>query len=81
MDCARACRPEFVVGSVGPCGIDWFQEDSPEFRAARSAYRQQVHSLLAAGVDAVLLETFVSVRDLAPALMGARDGPTVCRCW
>lgn len=73
VDCARACRPEFVVGSVGPCGIDWFQEDSPEFRAARSAYRQQVHSLLAAGVDAVLLETFVSVRDLTPALMGARD--------
>ncbi len=35
VDNARAAHGEVVVGSIGPCGIEWMREDSPEFRAAR----------------------------------------------
>ena len=73
MDNARAAHGEVVVGSIGPCGIEWMREDSPEFRAARAAYREQATALLTAGVDAVMLETFCSIRDLQPALAGAVD--------
>lgn len=71
--CARAAHPEHVVGSIGPCGVDWFHEDDAAFRQARAAYRDQAWSLLAAGVDALLLETFTSVRAATPALAGALD--------
>lgn len=73
VDNARAAHPQVLVGSMGPCGIDWTLPDSPEFRAARDAYRAQAHALLAAGVDALLLETFTSIRDVEPAIKGACD--------
>ncbi len=73
VDDARKAGGQALIGSVGPCGLDWFAEDSAEFRAAREAYREQCHALLAAGVDAILLETFTSIRDLQPALAGAAD--------
>lgn len=73
VDNARAAHPQCLLGSVGPCGIDWFTEDSPEYRAARAAYREQVHDLLSDGVDGILLETFTSIRDMQPALAGTCD--------
>lgn len=73
VDNARAAGSLPVVGSIGPCGIEWFREDSPEYRAARAAYRDQALALLTAGVSAVMLETFCSIRDLGPALTGVRD--------
>ncbi len=72
-DAARAAHPQVLLGSMGACGIDWIRQDSPEFRAARAVYRAQAHALLAAGVDGLLLETFTSIRELEPALAGARD--------
>lgn len=73
VDCARAAQGVFVVGSMGPCGLEWFHEDSAAYRAARAAYRDQAHALLTAGVDALMLETFCSIRDVQPALTGAVD--------
>ncbi len=73
VDNARAAGSLPVVGSIGSCGIEWFREDSPEYRAARAAYRDQALALLTAGVSAVMLETFCSIRDLGPALTGVRD--------
>ncbi len=73
VDDARRAGGQALLGSMGPCGIDWFAEDSAEFRAARDAYREQAYALLKAGVDALLLETFTSIRDLQPALAGALD--------
>ncbi len=73
VDEARAAYPQVVLGSVGPCGIGCSKRDSPAFRRARAAYRDQAHALLAAGVDGVLLETFASIQDLEPALAGACD--------
>lgn len=72
-DNARAAHPQVLLGSVGPCGLEWMRRDTPEFRACRAAYREQAEALLVAGVDGILLETFTSIRDLEPALAGARD--------
>ena len=73
VDAVRSAHPQLLMGSMGPCGIAWLRRDTPEFRAAREAYREQAHALLVAGVDALLLETFTSIRDLEPALAGVRD--------
>lgn len=73
VDNARAAHAAIVVGSIGPCGVSWTIEDSPAYRRARAAYRDQARALLVAGVDAILLETFCSVRDLTPALAGVAD--------
>lgn len=73
VDDARQAHPQALLGSIGPVGIDWFTEDSAEFRAARAAAREQAAALFNAGVDAVLLETFTSIRDLQPVLVGALD--------
>lgn len=73
VDAARMALPQLLLGSMGPCGLDWTKRDSAAFRAARDAYRAQAHALFAAGVDGVLLETFCSIRDLEPALVGVGD--------
>lgn len=73
VDDARSAHPQLLLGSIGPSGIEYFAEDSPEYRAARAATREQAHALLNAGVDGILLETFTSIRDLMPALAGAMD--------
>lgn len=73
VDCARRAGAKLLLGSIGPCGDSYLLEDSPEYRALREAYRDQAHALLSAGVEGLILETFTSIRDLAPALAGARD--------
>lgn len=70
---ARQADPQLLLGSMGPVGVEWFAEDSVEFREARAAARDQAWSLLNAGVDGLLLETFTSIRDLQPVLVGALD--------
>ena len=70
---ARAAGGSHVLGSVGPCGLSWYEKDSPEFRRVRSVYRDQCRALLAAGADGLLLETFTSINELIPALEGALD--------
>lgn len=73
VDCARRGGAPCVVGSIGPCGLAWEEPDTPEYRAARAAYREQAHTLFDAGAHAVMLETFTSLHDAEPALVGALD--------
>ena len=58
---------------MGPIGIEWFAEDSAEYREIRGIAREQAHALLNAGVDGLLIETVTSIRNLQPMLAGARD--------
>lgn len=81
VDCARRVGEGLLVGSIGPCGVDWTLEDSPEFRRAREAYREQARQLLQAGVDGLLLETFTSIRQTTPALAGVRDASDGMPLW
>ena len=73
VDCARVRGVDFILGSIGPCGIETEIESSPDYALARSAYREQASALLAAGASGVLLETFASVAALMPALAGVFD--------
>lgn len=73
VDCARKAGARLLLGSMGPCGVSWMLEDTPEYRQARAAYREQAQALLEDGVDGLLLETFTSIRDLTPALAGVAD--------
>lgn len=68
VDAARAARPQAVVGSIGPCGPAHLVEETDTYAAAYRAYREQAHALLAAGADALMLETFTSLADFAPAV-------------
>ena len=70
---AHAAGGRNVVGVIGPCGIEWFHKDEPEYRQARDAYREQAYALFSAGVQACMLETFTFIRDLEPALAGLAD--------
>ena len=58
---------------MGPICIEWFAEDSAEYREIRGIAREQAHALLNAGVDGLLIETVTSIRNLQPMLAGARD--------
>lgn len=73
VDDARQAHPQLLLGSMGPIGIEWFAEDSAEFREIRGIAREQARALLNAGVDGLLIETVTSIRNLQPMLAGARD--------
>ena len=73
VDDARQAHPQLLLGSMGPIGIEWFAEDSVEYREIRGIAREQAHALLNAGVDGLLIETVTSIRNLQPMLAGARD--------
>ncbi|MBE6468881.1 MAG: hypothetical protein E7001_02710 [Coriobacteriaceae bacterium] len=69
---AARCAPgTFSLGAVGPCGIDAEIEEPEQLRTVRAAYRDQVHQLLVAGADGILLGDFGAIREIDPALEGA----------
>lgn len=73
VDDARQSHPQLLLGSMGPIGIEWFAEDSAEYREIRGISREQAYALLNAGVDGLLIETVTSIRNLQPMLAGAQD--------
>lgn len=73
VDDARQAHPQLLLGSMGPVGIEWFAEDSAEYREIRGIAREQAYALLSAGVDGLLVETVTSIRNLQPMLAGVCD--------
>ena len=73
VDDARQANPQLLLGSMGPIAIEWFVEDSPEYREIRANAREQASALLSAGVDGLLIETVTSIRNLQPVLAGVCD--------
>ena len=72
-----ALLPEasYILGSVGPvANLEvGYRDDSEEYALAHALYCEQVHALLNAGAHGILLETFSSINQLAPALRAAND--------
>jgi methionine synthase I (cobalamin-dependent)/5,10-methylenetetrahydrofolate reductase len=58
----------YVAGSVGPTGMLLEPIGKIKRQQARDAFKEQVEILLEAGVDLIMLETFVSVQELDEAL-------------
>jgi 5-methyltetrahydrofolate--homocysteine methyltransferase len=71
-------KPGFVLGDVGPLGE--ILEPIGELKAAdaRAALDEQIHALLAAGVDALLLETQTALDEVGLGLAAAKAAGAAC---
>ena len=70
---AVASREAFVVGSVGPLGRAIVADKGITPEEAHDAFAEQIAALVDAGVDALLLETFSHLGEMAIALEAARE--------
>jgi methionine synthase / methylenetetrahydrofolate reductase(NADPH) len=68
----------FVAGAVGPTGVKFHIATAAERRLARFALAEQIDTLVLAGVDAIILETFISILEMEEAIRVAKErGPRV----
>jgi methionine synthase I (cobalamin-dependent)/5,10-methylenetetrahydrofolate reductase len=68
----------YVAGAVGPSGVKHGIASASERRLARFALADQIDTLVLAGVDAIVLETFSSILELEMAIDVAKErGPRV----
>src|ERR1043165_1110810 len=63
----------YVAGAVGPIGMLLEPIGKVKREDARAAFREQISFLVEAGVDLIMLETFVSVQELDEALSAAKE--------
>ena len=63
----------YVAGAVGPTGMLLEPIGKVKRQKARDAFKEHIEILLEAGVDLVMLETFVSVQELDDALAVAKE--------
>lgn len=70
---ARAARPRFVAGSMGPLGVRLAPYGRVRPEDAFAAYREQAAALVEGGVDLLLIETQTDLREMEQALAAARD--------
>lgn len=63
----------YVAGSVGPTGKLLQPIGKLKHQEARTVFREQIEILLKAGVDLLILETFVSLQELDEAIAAAKE--------
>lgn len=63
----------YVAGSVGPTGKLLEPIGKLKLSKAREAFREQIEILVKAGVDLLILETFVSLHELDEAITAAKE--------
>ena len=63
----------YVAGSIGPTGMLLEPIGKVKRQQARDAFKEQTELLLKAGVDLIMLETFVSVQELDDALAVVKE--------
>ncbi len=63
----------YVAGAMGPTGMLLEPIGKIRRQQARDAFREQAEVLLEAGVDLIMLETFVSVQELDEALAAVKE--------
>lgn len=75
VDLARKAAGDrgFVAGDIGPCGDTIFPTGNLPFDAAFELFREQAQALIAAGVDAIIIETMFDSLDYKAALSAVRD--------
>ncbi len=68
----------YVAGAVGPTGVKFGIATAAERKLARFALAEQIETLVLAGVDAIILETFTSILEMEIAIQVAKErGPKV----
>jgi methionine synthase I (cobalamin-dependent)/5,10-methylenetetrahydrofolate reductase len=75
VELARAAAGEraYVGGAVGPTGVKFGVASSAERRRARFALAEQIDTLILAGADAIILETFTSILEMETAIEVAKE--------
>lgn len=75
VELARSAAGErsYVAGAVGPTGVKFGIAGAAERRLARFALAEQIDTLVLAGVDAILLETFTSILEMEVAIEVAKE--------
>jgi len=75
VDLARSAAGDraYVAGAVGPTGVKFGVASASERRLARFALAEQIDTLVLAGADAIMLETFTSILELELAIEVARE--------
>src|SRR5215467_4850509 len=63
----------FVAGAVGPLGVRIEPLGPTSFAEARASFREQIDSLLDAGVDLLIFETFGNLDELRQAVYAGYD--------
>jgi len=63
----------WVAGSIGPLGVRIEPLGKTSFEEARTAFREQIASLVEGGVDLLMLETFGYLEELHQAVLACRD--------
>ncbi|MGA8539760.1 MAG: bifunctional homocysteine S-methyltransferase/methylenetetrahydrofolate reductase [Terriglobales bacterium] len=63
----------WVAGSIGPLGVRIEPLGKTSFEEARTAFREQIASLVEGGVDLLMLETFGYLEELRQAVLACRD--------
>ncbi|HUS33133.1 MAG TPA: bifunctional homocysteine S-methyltransferase/methylenetetrahydrofolate reductase [Kofleriaceae bacterium] len=68
----------YVAGAVGPTGVKFHIATAAERRLARFALAEQIDTLVLAGADAIILETFTSILEMEEAIRVCKErGPKV----
>jgi homocysteine S-methyltransferase len=67
----------YVAGSVGPTGKVLEPIGKLKLSDARDAFKEQIEILVKAGVDLLMLETFVSLHELGEAIDAAKEITTI----
>ncbi len=68
----------YVAGAVGPTGVRFAVASATERKTARFALAEQIDTLVLAGADAIMLETFGSILEIEVAIEVAKQrGPRV----
>ncbi len=68
----------YVAAAVGPTGVKFHVATAAERKLARFALAEQIDTLVLAGADAIMLETFTSILEMEIAIDVARErGPKV----
>lgn len=63
----------FVAGAIGPLGVRIEPLGPTSFAEARAVFKEQVESLVGAGVDLLVFETFYQIQELREALYAAHE--------
>jgi methionine synthase / methylenetetrahydrofolate reductase (NADH) len=63
----------YVAGAVGPLGTHIEPLGRISFAEARASFREQIDTLLEAGIDLLILETFANLDELREAIFAARE--------
>jgi len=73
-EATRECgRQAFVAGAIGPVGVGLSAGGETTLKQAHKAFVEQAESLLEAGVDLIVLETFPTLAEAREAVLAVRQ--------